>query len=134
MLGAKERPVRPPDATVDGEGVDQRRGIRIDVAIGKALAGIAKNAREFDDRPLPSEFEQRLKAGLAQSLLGIWAAAMIDDDRKAGTLQRQHGVENGIALVVDRGKPALLARETQAVLGAGIEQRRAFGKIEVEAK
>jgi hypothetical protein len=69
MSGTKERPVRTPDATIDREGVDQRRDVWIHVAIWKPFAGKPKYARELDNCPLPSEFKQRLKTRFVQVLV-----------------------------------------------------------------
>jgi hypothetical protein len=111
MFCTKEWPVRTPDATIDRESVDQGRDVGIDVAIWKTFAGIPEYARELDDGPLSSEFKQRLKTRLSKPLFGIWTAAMIDDERQARTLQRQHGVEYRIALIVNLGKPSLLTSD-----------------------
>ena len=111
MSCAKERPVRTPDATINREGVNQRRDVGINVAIWKTFAGIPEYARELDDGPLSSEFKQRLKTRLSKPLFGIWTAAMIDDERQARTLQRQHGIQYRIALVVNLGKPGVLTSD-----------------------
>jgi hypothetical protein len=68
MSCTKEWPVRTPDATIDRESVDQRRDVKIHVAIWKTFAGKPEYARELDNGAFPSEFQQGLKIGLSDSL------------------------------------------------------------------